>query len=619
MTPRERRDRWQRWAGRASAGWHATALCLLALGVAAASASAWHLQPVAAGVLFGVPFFCLVLLLLRRLRLGWRTILIILGGLCIYLVYFGYTQYPERNHDGPSQLEYIRFVAQKLALPPAAQCFVCHHPPLYYALGALAYRFFLGSRLVEPTRGLQLLSLGLHLVLVVFAVLIFRRLTRRRAVVDLATAIVVFWPYSIINSVRVHNDILVGTLLVAGLWALVRWQQDRRGRDLWLACAFAALAALTKSNGYVLAATIVILLLARLAAGPDRLGLVKKALPPLAALGLVLGLQLGLRQASAEEGVVPRVLGTASKVSAREFVGNEPYNYLYFDLDSFLKEPFILSRREGSGRQYFWNHLLKSSLFATHNEAADPETSYRLNARIAGVMAFLQLAMLAYLGAGLFALKKSRLRRYGLPALFASLLLVSILAFRILIPAPHHTDFRFVYPLVVPLSLAYALAVDRFRRRKLVLHYVGYALALPFLLLSVAYFLPKYELWMRWLSPQVVARPLASRERLVPAHTAWDAKGNLTIEDEQIVRLAVSPARDVTRLDVSLDANDRYLVSLYGAGGARRVELGPGAGPGLARYRRVLSPPVASVTAVTVRPVAGDRRYALGHLRLEDE
>jgi predicted membrane-bound mannosyltransferase len=112
--------------------------------------------------------------------------------------------------------------------------------------------------------------MAIFLVFVVASVLLVRRYTDDPWRIRLAAALVALWPYSFHNSVRVHNDTLVSTLMVLALLFLVRWQQDDRPRDLFVASGVIALALLTKSSAYVLVATLLVLLAHRLYARGER-------------------------------------------------------------------------------------------------------------------------------------------------------------------------------------------------------------------------------------------------------------------------------------------------------------------------------------------------------------
>ena len=84
------------------------------------------------------------------------------------------------------------------------------------------------------------------------------------------------------------------------------------------------------------------------------------------------------------------------------------------------------------------------------------------------------------------------------------------------------------------------------------------------------------------------------------------------------MELTVAGAPTVSAIDISLDNNDRYEVTLYGASGTKRLELGPSTTPpiGLARYEPTLEPPLRGVTKITLRALEGDSAYSMGHLVL---
>jgi hypothetical protein len=74
----------------------------------------------------------------------------------------------------------------------------------------------------------------------------------------------------------------------------------------------------------------------------------------------------------------------------------------------------------------------------------------------------------------------------------------------------------------------------------------------------------------------------------------------------------------VTKIDTSLDGNDTYELKLYGDGPPRVIVVRPKKNfkIGLGRYDLPVEPPMENVTKVSVRPLGGDRTYALGHLLL---
>jgi len=297
-------------------------------------------------------------------------------------------------------------------------------------------------------------------------------------------------------------------------------------------------------------------------------------------------------------------------------VDNKPKNYLYFELKSFVQEPYAIAERDTSGRHYFWNHLIKSSLFGTHNSTPDRETAYELNRALAFGMNWLLLGMDGYLVLGAIAFARRRaLKRYGVAVICLLSCIAFMAAFRVLIPAPHHVDFRHIFSSVVLVSTLYAATTGRAGDLWPGLERVGRLLAIPFVALSVVYFLPKHDLVIR-LTTHVVQRDLSLYSHVVPEGTVWDKPSNLLIEENHIVEFATPAKPSVREIDVSLDNNDKYEIELFGDT-RRKLVVGPKPDKkGLVRYVEKVDPPVANVRAVRVRPLSGDLAYSLGHLIL---
>ena len=594
---------------------------LLLLGVAllvvfTAVAVIARLRPPVTGPVYVVLLLPVIALSLRRLRLDGWTIAIILASLGLYGAYLGYTDFGERNYDGPEQLSYIEHIVQKRSLPPASQCLICHHPPGYYAIGAVVYVFFKATRLASPVLGLQLFSLAISLVFLVAGVLTIRRLTPGRRELHIGAALIAFWPYSVHNCVRLHNDTLVCAFMALALYFCVAWYQESRPRDLYLAGLFSALGVVTKSSSYITVAVLLLLIAARLLTPGGRLRLLGRAGVVALMLAAALTVNSVARRGEPRPtgGLCERVLGSACKVNPAALMDNEPYNYVYLDVQSFLKEPYVLTDRDDTGRQFFWNHLLKSSLFGTHNKMPDPETAYTFNRKLAGAMSALLLAMTAYVVLAGLSLTRHSARKHAVALLTLAASLGFMMAFRMAVPVPHHSDFRHIFHALIPMALFYAAAVSHFRRRDLSMEHVGYALAIPFVLLSIVYFFPKYTLIMR-LTAEDIPKPISSYSTVVPEGTPWDHEGNLRIEGNQTIVLAVR-GKTISEVDLTVDGNDRYEISIVGADETRTLTVGPSNGkpPGIVRYVQPIDPPVRAAKSIRLHPISGDRAYSLGHL-----
>ena len=156
---------------------------------------------------------------LRRLRFGWLVVGMVLAGLLVDWTYLGYTTINERNYDTLSHVLYVDYLIEHLRLPPVdILCTACGHPPLYYAVAALWSKVVLAGGWLPRELGLQWLSLLLSFGFVACALLLLRSFIEDARTFLLAAALVVFWPSSVLNSVRVHNDAMASVLGLAALY-----------------------------------------------------------------------------------------------------------------------------------------------------------------------------------------------------------------------------------------------------------------------------------------------------------------------------------------------------------------------------------------------------------------
>jgi hypothetical protein len=308
-----------------------------------------------------------------------------------------------------------------------------------------------------------------------------------------------------------------------------------------------------------------------------------------------------------------RLLGSVCEIYPADWVDRDLRDYVWFDARRFVGEPYLVYDFAHTRRQTFLNHLVKSSVLGTQYAVPDPETAYAINGHVARFMNVLLLGMLAFLALAVRLLDRARVQRYSVVLLAAVLFVAMAATSGLLIPAPHHLDFRHVFPVLPLVALVYASAV---RVQRPAFAYAGYALGGAFLALSIFYFWPKYE-WAVRLTAHTVRTDLAAYATPVRSATSWNKPSNLIIEGRNTVELGVSPPRAVAEVDISLDNNDTYELVLVGATGTRTLSLGPDRdAQGLARYIQKIEPPLEQVGAIRLRVLRGDRIYAMGHLIL---
>ncbi len=427
---------------------------------------------------------------LRKLRTTPSSLALLLAGLGVYATYFSYTGPRQRDSDASEHVAYIEWLLKNHSLPPADRCVVCHHPPLYYVTSAAVWRAAEWTGLSHPEVALQLWSFVLFTVFAAVSARTLEHLLDKPYLRTLALSLIVFWPYSVLNSERVSNDLMLYPLAALCFHALVRWSKEGKAWLLAGACVSAGVALLVKSNALVL----VTLVGAGAALGAvyatDRKRLLKRAAIPTAAL-LVFALGLELARGRPDESLVGKVLGSAYRPTAAYTTPRTLRYYLTFDPTAIVRGPYVDTLHFRSQEPSFWNHLIKSSLFGTRNPPRFWLVgAVEANAQLASAENAALLALLGTLlvGAAITVRDSSRVKTLCL--LYAGAFTASALTLHLIAPLGFHADFRLIYPVVVPVSTLFAMAVDGMRRRRLFLWHAGYITSSVFVVLAVAYFMP---------------------------------------------------------------------------------------------------------------------------------
>ena len=451
------------------------------------------------------------LCVLRRLRFDWFIVAMVLAGTALCVDYLTYTQVSERNYDGPAHIVYIQSIAQHLRVPEAFACAACGHPPLYYALAALWSKVVLVGGWMPLELGLQWFSLLLFSGFVVFALLILRSCDPRPATLRLAAALVVFWPSSIINSVRVHNDALASLLMLAAMYFIAQWDGHGRPRDFYAALAASALALLTKSTGYAVAATLLLFAALRLRstgfpresidmetlggfpclpafwlrrAKPGYAIATRQGATAILVLAAAAALAVGFRDSRQPRTLCQKVFGHACDGRYVPAVPDRPSRFVYFDVREFVRGSDTLVA--DPQRDYFLNRLAKSSLFGVI--PLGEELGGGRHQTLAVLLSLLLLAMVTVCIAALLFMRGVGWRKYRVYLGASAIMFIFLLAFRIRAPNEFHEDFRHIFPALVPFCLGYATIVERLGRFSKVLQHTGVAMGFLLVASSVAFF-----------------------------------------------------------------------------------------------------------------------------------
>lgn len=614
------------------AGWLTWASVLFLIGFTA-NVSLYRVPK--AGICIGylIPEIILVGVLLRRLKMPWTVVAASAFTLIIYMVYFSYTEHYERTFDTKHQLIYVKYIADNLRVPSSSHCFVCHHPPMFYAGGAAFYNLFRGLNLGDAARGVQVWGHLCHIVFLIYGTLLLSRFFKKPSTLGLATLMIGLFPYSVINSARAHNDVLFDATYIVGLYYIVVWYQTRTLKHFYLATLFAGVCVATKMNGVALPMTLGLALLYHLWTNRHVLSRREMGAPLLAMLVLAgsLAVYMGTREPVLRKGeketaaenapLGQRILGSAFNIGTSIWVENSAARYLYLDIPSYKEDPYVYSDKDIGGRQWHLNHVVKSAIFITRSKAPDGETGYVMNQNLAEILNWLLLVMLGAIAVGGLTSKTQTLGKYLIIWLNSACLIALSFAFKAVVPSTFHADFRFIFPVTVSSTVLLGLLLERLRSRSVVAYPLLRYATWAFMGISALYFIPKAEWSARFFAAKgTVEKKLSDLATVVPERTTWNKKGNTIIPDQFQMVVTVDPPVDkVGGIEITVDNNDKYQITVESSSGYRHLVVGPHPDPkfaGLAMFKPVFDKPINGVKKITIRPISGDASYSVGHLLL---
>jgi hypothetical protein len=409
---------------------------------------------------------------------------LVVSGTLLSVEYSTYTAISERNYDGAAHVEYVQTLARLGRPPEVFACVACGHPPLYYALAAVWSKLTLVVGFIPLELRLQWLSLLLSFGFVTVALLVFRSCGSGVTTLRLAAALLVFWPSSIINSVRVHNDALASPLLLAATYFIAQWDRRGRERDFQAALATCALSLLTKATGCAVVATLLFFVAARLRAFDSPRKAATRAFATLAVLAAAEFLAVGLRESRQPTTLCQKVFGQACNGRYVPPVADTPSRFFLFDFGHFVSQ--IDALHGAPLHDYFLNRLLKSSLFGVAPLGDDFAGAWYTG--LASLISLLLLAMVLGCLLALPFLRGVSFRVYRPYVVMSAVMFASLLAFRIARPNEYHEDFRHIFPVLVPFCLGYAKVVSRLGRFSPLLRQGGVWAALLMVAASIGFF-----------------------------------------------------------------------------------------------------------------------------------
>ncbi len=409
----------------------------------------------------------LVLVLKQHLKINRSQVLVLIISLAISVLYLSKTDERTRTFDvfeGGGHRDYIEYLIEHKKLPIPGDGWEYHQPPLYYLSAALAKQ---AAPIDSKTSGElwgQLFALFLWTLFLVGSLATIKVSFRKHPLVILmASTALCLWPAGIIHSIRIGNDLGVYACYALAFYYTIKWWKNRDSATLFWASLWMAGSLLSKSNGLAVAGVLGVLMLFHVYGLVRKPALLKqhktKLLRDIAIAG---GLFCSAILLNFADNIKHYLDGTSKDwllsnvsemINPGLKVGNAPKNYLILDSATFLQEPFISTWEDKYGRQYFWNFVLRSSLSSEYSFNGEGMKIWGITNGI------LLMAMLA--GTLIFYLQRQpqtntatlkRVLYRNAPWIMALVFpFILLLAYRIKVPLSCNTDFRYIYPVLLPI------------------------------------------------------------------------------------------------------------------------------------------------------------------------
>ena len=408
------------------------------------------------------------------------------AGLLIYIYQFSQASFMQYTMDMPGHLEYINFIANYWHWPVPYAGHEYYQPPLYYSIQALILLFvnWLGS--FDTVSALRVFSLGCFMTFLVFATLILHRLIRNRLAYYSALLLLVFYPSGILFAARIDSNLLFYSFCAGCLYFMLRWLEEKKDRHIGLGLTFLGLGLATRSNMLILLPLIGLADMYHWQRRVRPIVILQSRAILLGLIVLFLGMSANFGREiyyHTQNTDVPFLVANSNKIDTKFSITNSWDRFLLLDLQTYIARPFWNILTDKDGRQYFWNSLLKSSLFG--------EFDWN-QGMIAKILSILLLGLIIYIGSSLIFcwqdFKRQREWWFFMAVLFVPI--AALITFRLLYPFACSQDFRYIYPALIGFCGMFGLTIERqLTRHQYMLAGGGIMLVIVFSTCSALFFL----------------------------------------------------------------------------------------------------------------------------------
>ena len=386
-------------------------------------------------VFFSVMFFLLlgtfVFLIGTRFKIKRSLLLIFILGFFLRIGYTNATFYDQRGHDVGGHVHYMKIIAEENRIPASNECWTCYHPPVYFVLSAGVWKM---ANLVQctPQDAVKWFDLLLSLIALGFGLACLKNLLGGAPLIAAALLWSV-WPSFVLASPRLGNDILFYAMHAVALWGCLKYLRTNLGKYFIVAVVASFIAYWTKSTAVVTFGVLGLTALLQLFRNPRSWSRSERV-----ATGLFVAAAITVACITLTHDVVGNAGGNDSSV----LVLNTPGNFLFFDLKTFMTQPYTDPWHDELGRQFFWNYLAKTSLFGEFKLLPTPKGLW-----LATIISACFIALLVF---GIRGFWKTRWDKVQVVmVVHAFLFFAAMIALRLKYPFSCSNDFRYIVPVLL--------------------------------------------------------------------------------------------------------------------------------------------------------------------------
>jgi len=372
----------------------------------------------------------------------WWTILLGTVSALLRLLYVLNTSHTERAHDVGGHLEYIRYIATHLALPPLKEGWETFHPPLYYIINAVWYRFGMIAGRAESllTRDLQWGALCASICVALIGIwigwLLFPERKQRVLAVLFGSVIAVF-PGLIYFAARINNDAFVHFWIFLAMALALLWMRSSKMRWWYLAMFMTGLGILSKGNALLFVPVLMGVLLLK-----SKISWRRKSIHVIGGvllLTILTGWFFGVRWIQGQSHLIENV----SNLNSRLALPNAVELFTEFNPTRLLMQPYNNPWQDESGRQNFFEYLFRSAFFGEFDfgESLKPLSIFML---------LLTLLLFIPMIAGFWNAIRRHMQTSSLLWLTLICFTAGHIGLRIISPFSSSQDFRYSFLLLVP-------------------------------------------------------------------------------------------------------------------------------------------------------------------------